>query len=299
MKENIISDLELILANIPDGLEPIEIVRWIYVKLGNIFSYDYNYVFDKDYNFGYDLSNAYLNRYETCVQISNILSTILNHIDENIKCEVVERHRDDIRGVYNHEHVGNIVTLSSGEKYFLDLTLDLFRIQSGCRTKEFGYSMVHGDEDIIPISDTDEIDKKLGLIKNNEYTDEKIKKIVDEIDSYDFSNCSFKEVLDYTFERLNSIMCSFVGHQEAKNYINMLFSKVMRCSYREFNLKYIDNKMISVFMFEKNGEEYWYVFDGLTGLIESSKEKLLNMLNDGWITRSNSLESLLQESKSL
>ena len=38
---NIASDIRLLLTNIPEGLSEIELIRWIYIKMGNLFSYDY------------------------------------------------------------------------------------------------------------------------------------------------------------------------------------------------------------------------------------------------------------------
>ena len=39
-KYDISGEIDMIVKNVPYNLEPIEIVRWIYLKLGSIFSYN-------------------------------------------------------------------------------------------------------------------------------------------------------------------------------------------------------------------------------------------------------------------
>lgn len=38
---NIVSDINLILFNIPENVPTLDKVRWLYIKLGELFSYDY------------------------------------------------------------------------------------------------------------------------------------------------------------------------------------------------------------------------------------------------------------------
>ena len=55
-------------------------------------------------------------------------------------------------------------------KYILDLTLDLYLIQSGCQTKSFAYETDSlNTYEIIPSTDIVNIDEKLGLIDNGCY----------------------------------------------------------------------------------------------------------------------------------
>ena len=39
--ENVVGELNLLLLNIPDNLSLIEKIRWLYIKVGKLFSYDY------------------------------------------------------------------------------------------------------------------------------------------------------------------------------------------------------------------------------------------------------------------
>ena len=145
--ENIMKDLNLIMLNIPNNLSSLEKVRWVYKKAGELFSYDYNYINDEESQVIYE--KDFIGNYQTCIEISSILNLMLNNIDSNVKSEIVERNVDSRGRVDGHKC--NVVSIGN-EKYVLDLTLDLYLIQAGFQTKNFGYyTTVYGDEDIIPL----------------------------------------------------------------------------------------------------------------------------------------------------
>ena len=290
--DNVMSDINILMLNVPKDLTPLEKLRWVYIKLGNIFCYDYNYL-DKDDNKSIDFENDYIGRYQSCYEISLLFNLIVNNIDENIKCEIVTRRNPFIRGINGEDHVCNIVTLSSGEKYVVDLTLDLYLIQSGCKTREFGFTTLNGDEDIVYQSKCEEMDRKLGFIKDGEYTDDKIDRIADEI--YDKKYDSFDEMIDDKIRIINSLMIPFKGYQEGKNYINMLFSKLLKHNRKEFNLKYNDGKMVTCFLLNDDSHERWFIYDPALNLIETNKDIIDQMLQNGWRTKSTTLESMLGE----
>ncbi len=292
--ENVIDEINLIALNIPEGISPLEKLRWLYVKLGNVFCYDYNYM-DRDENYSsVDFEKNYVGRYQSCIEISNIFNLIANNIDTNIKCEIIERNNARIRGIGEEKHVCNLITFSSGEKFIFDLTLDLYLIQSGCTTREFGFTTMNGDEDIISLYECREMDQKLGLL-NKEYTDYEIDKYSMEVSKLKFSD--FKEMLDYQISIINKLMCSFKGYQEGKNYLSKLFSKILKCNRKEFNLKHENGKMISCYMFTNDIQEEWYIFDGNLGLIKTNPNIIYGMLQNGWKTKSFSLGDILEKGR--
>ena len=74
INENVIDEINLVALNVPDNITPLEKVRWVYIKLGNIFCYDYNYLDKgKDY-FGINYEDNYIGRYQSCIEISNIFN---------------------------------------------------------------------------------------------------------------------------------------------------------------------------------------------------------------------------------
>ena len=47
-----------------------------------------------------------------------------------------------------------------------------------------------------------------------------------------------------------------------------MFSRILRCTFWEFNFKDLDENMISVFMFERGLDKIWYLFDSHNGIIK-------------------------------
>ena len=294
INDNVMGDLNILLMNVPKNITPLEKLRWVYIKLGQIFCYDYDYL-DRENQTSLAFDKDYIGRYQSCIEISTIFDLVANNIDKNIKSSVVARKNALIRGIGDHDHVCNLITMSSGEKYVMDLTLDLYLIQSGCKTMEFGYTTLNGDEDIISQYECREMDEKLGFIKNGEYTDNKIDIESDKIRNKEYSD--FNSMIDDQISIINNLMMPFRGYQEGKNYINKLFSKILKCNRREFNLKYSDGKMVTCYMLGDENNSRWFIYDSTLKLIETSKEVINQMLESGWKTKSNTLETIIEGSK--
>ena len=90
INENILPDILLLQKSIPKDISPLEQVRWIYINLGKLFSYDFRvakepeYVYNKKIDF-----QKGIDRYQTCIQISYILDTILNQLPNVKKINLV------------------------------------------------------------------------------------------------------------------------------------------------------------------------------------------------------------------
>ncbi len=290
--ENVVDELNLLLFNIPDNLTVLEKIRWLYIKVGQIFSYNYKVVDDiqiakQEINF---LKN-YVNRFQTCTQISYLFNLMLNNI-EGCKSTVIER-KANIRGVNAVEHVANLVTLETGEKYILDLTLDLYLIQSGCQTKHFGFDGdIENTCDIISLKECETMDKKLGLIKNNEYLDNEIQRLKEQLNSKDYSNIQDESQISYKINKIIPIIPKFNGYHEGKQFINKLFFELLDFPYKEFNLTYNhdgDMELVTCFKIENNSSCEWYLYDSKLGLINTNINNLTNMLSSGWNTKSQTL----------
>ncbi len=283
MDNNICGDIELILANIPDNLTDLEKVRWVYINLGKLFSYDLKVldnkeIYKKDINYQRGIT-TYVNRFQTCKQISQIFISILKEL--NIKANLIER--TIIGRHYADNHIA-IETTVDGEKYLMDLTLDLYLIQSGCQTKEFGYSNnSDGDYNIIPLSDDKQIDSKLGLLKDDYYTDEIIKKLVNInnlTDKLSIITSEFKQFFEGAHEALlfyKKVFIESLTNEELENF-------------KTYNLYYIDEEYInfcSVFVFSDN---LMYLYDKYLGFVITDNNKINAMLNNGFKTNSNTLK---------
>lgn len=197
-----------IINNIPEGLEGIERVRYVYLKLGELFSYNRDYLnvemdrrakedmyFDKLTILRID-NGDYYNKIEVvCKQVVEVFNEAINKIpkieDEQISSKVVG---------YNpsyRNHLG--IVLTQGEKnYYLDPYYDLYRIQKGMRTKYFmPYESIIEkisenkpdlQEDIKRIEfssmsqeELEKIDNKIGYSYNSFYIDDAINKLKEEM----------------------------------------------------------------------------------------------------------------------
>lgn len=304
-EENILHKIKNILNNIPKNTTPKEKVRYIYLQLGNLFSYDYRVAYDISHvtNKIVDFNN-FIGKYQTCIQISNILNEILNSL-ENVESKIIARKLDNIRGNYGHDHLANEVRIKiddeTYETYLLDLTLDLFLIQSDCKTKHFGYeTSIDKDYDIIPQIDNKEMDEKLGL--NINYTDDIIKKIKTDFNNITSNN--FENVFIYKLSVINSLMKKYQGYHEAKQFINLLFNELLDSNYKEFNI-YKRNEFDeitnfkTIYKIENKNFTKWIIYSNTLGFIQVNDIILKNLLENNWITKSTNLLDEIMENKKL
>lgn len=298
--DNIVSDINLILFNIPENVSTLEKVRWIYIKLGELFSYDYTVVSrPKEALKELTFEDNYISPYQTCIQISQIMNIILNSLGPECKSKIVDT-QDSVRGINNSTHKANSVEFSNGEKYLLDLTLDLYLIQSGCQTKHFGFTTPNGEYDILPLLECERIDKSFGIIKYGEYTDKKINDMKSRLNSIDYSSMTEDEILNYKLSMLNTLVPKFRGSHEGKMYLNKLFIEVLKSRFKEYHLtlqrESID-ELATIYKFIDT--DPWYLYTPNLGLFRTSKENIKSMLNSGWISKSNSLFDDLENKKTL
>lgn len=299
--ENILGALNLLLMNIPQNLEPLEKVRWLYIKLGELFSYDYRVATDINVaKKEVDFSEEFISRYQTCKQISQIFNLMLNNIDEKIKSKIITRENPE-RGNFELKHEAIEITVDNSEKYLLDLTLDLYLIQSGCQTKQFGFTTnLEGTYDIIPLSDCKKMDTKMGLIKYGEYTDKKISDTKSKINMQDYSKMNKEEEFDYKINSIKYLIPKLPGYHESKMFIGKVLLDILTYKYKEYNLTYkSDNNMqlVTCYKIEYENDKYkWYLYNSQIGLIETSTLNIKNMLASGFKTNSKTLEEELDES---
>ena len=299
--ENIVGPLHYVIDTIPTNLTPLEKLRYVYISLGHLFSYDYRVIDDIRYATDkvIDMDNC-VGRYQTCIQISEIMAKVLNEID-GVEAKVIERKLPNVREEYGQNHVANEVRIknedSEYETYLFELTLDLYLIQAGCRTLHFGYeSGPNGNYDIIPQVDTDDIDSRINLLSDELYTDDIIKIIKDNISRYDMISTSSKELVDNRIKNMLPLVKTFPGYYEGKQYINMIFKELLQIKYKEFNL-YSRNEEITnfktVFLLDNGDYQKWIMYSNNIGLIATDENTVRNMLETDWETNSGTLKTML------
>lgn len=241
---NVDDEIKMIIYNVPEDLTEIEKVRWMYIKLGQLFSYDYRVAGDVEIGKKeIDFESGYISNYQTCRQICDIVNKVFSLI--GIRSKTVIRKQDYL---YELKHVANEVELESGEKYILDLTLDLHLIQSGCQTRNFGFSSEY-ECDIISESKLESIDEYLNLIKYGEYTDKKIRDKKSVINGKDYSSFNYDDELVFKIERIKELIPSFNGYNEGRLFVDKLLND-FNIPYKKFNLIYKHddrNKLIGCF----------------------------------------------------
>jgi len=302
--DNIIEEINKIINSIPN-VKPIEKIRYIYIKLGQLFSYDYRVAYNNIIinNKNIDLNN-YVERYQTCIEISTILSKILNTID-GVESKIIER-KANLRGVNGDNHLANEVTVqidnNTYETYLLDLTLDLYLIQNNCRTIHFGYeTAIDKNYDIIPHTDTYLMDKKLDL--NYHYKDFTIESFKDFFRRNDFSNMSNELLIEKKLEAINSLLKPTVGYHEGKQFLNLLFIHTLNCNCKEYSL-YKENynnleNIKTIYKIELDGYYTWIVYSNNIGIQYIKEDVIIDMLNNNWKTKSNSLLNELDNTKKI
>ncbi len=300
-QENVLEEVKRIIQSIPKSITTKEKVRLVYITLGKLFSYDYRVAYDMKYAYEEAaFSDTFIGKYQTCIQISEILSLVLNSFD-GIEANVINRSLENIRGSYGdgHQAVEAKVKIDDNnyETYLLDLTLDLYLIQSGCRTKHFAFeSGTFGEYDIIPQIETEEMDQKLNLIKSN-YTDIKIKSIKEYLKKIDLTNQKEQDKLQLKLIVIDSFLNPFNGYHEGKQFLNFLFKELLDENYKEFNIYFLKEeseiKLRTFYKIELSDDTKWIFYSNNLGLISVSENIIKDLLENGWETRSLNLEQEL------
>jgi hypothetical protein len=284
----------------PEGLTDLEMVRYIYIKMGNIFSYDYRVMVDMSKaQTKIDYSSSYISRFQTCYQINEILEIIINGLNTRIKAKIVPRVVPNQR--YLDEHVALEVAFADNLKILLDLTLDLYKIQAGMQTSQFGYATNSlGEYDIISLKECEAMDKKIGLLKG-EYTDSSINLIRERVSVIKGDN--IKENIDTKIRIIkNELSKNFFGTHEASMYISYLITSILSPEelryLKKFNLSFgtsDDLTLVTVFAF--TDLNLYYSFSSDLGLEEVTLKSISNLLKCGWRTNSETLKNLVGTSK--
>lgn len=208
-----------------EGLTDEEVVRKIYLNLGNKFSYDRDYLYS-DWEKSKEIYERTImpgvlknlkspNKIKvTCKQIADSLVEAINKIpeeliQEKIIAKAVGYRKDE------EMHIGTLVTIGK-KNYYLDLYKDLYRIQKGMQTKYFApseenlekikqqYSSVREDIEGIEFETIEkerlrQMDYKNGYLKYGLYMDDVIETIRREMQKEE----NFREYIE-DYDKINS-----------------------------------------------------------------------------------------------
>ncbi len=169
-----------ILKNMPNNLSDLEKVRYIYIEIGKIFSYNRDFLYVSNYRILDDIysdtitinmieNGNYQNKINSiCKQTAEIEANTINLLNGNITARIVGYNKEE------QDHVAVVATID-GKDYFLDISPDLYKIQKGMKPKGFAKSSQALDGttcEIISDEELTRIDEKIGYCKNGMYLDE-------------------------------------------------------------------------------------------------------------------------------
>ena len=304
LESDMISQLNSILLTIPQDFSPLEKAWWIYKKAGLIFSYDFRVSNDIGVVYSeIDFEKNSSNYYQTCWQISDLLCLMLNDI-EGLKANVIETNVE-VRGQQANSVPHRCVELivEEKEKYILDLTMDLFHIQSGMLPRHFAQETsniirfddkmeyVEGSEKYFILSKRDlvKLDKQTKLNLTGKYTDDVIERAR--------KNFFREYTTDYQchiIKYLNLLLDgkNFRGELEGKKYITYIlniFLSPIGLGFKEYNLIY-GNSVGIITVFEIKNENIYFIYSKEYGVSETNLEGIKKLMSSGWNTASETLK---------
>lgn len=216
-----------------NNLTETESVRYVYLDLGKRFSFNSNFSFgnSKTKKRIYDesrrddvLEENMKDNIIICRSLSYILEKILKELGVNIETETA------LRDCKYCAHVYNVITSKEGKKYIIDLQTDLENIQSHSATKNFGISIEPNRPPIITRFELEQIDKKLGYIKDDfYYSDDYLYLLKSDIGYFS----DLREKAEFVLENLE------IYHNKEMKYIER------RCYHEELLLKLFSKKELN------------------------------------------------------
>lgn len=201
--------------------EELEIIKYVYIDLGNRFSFDEKFI-----PFGNSKSRQNLYKYHChslddlnncmdtntiiCKSLAKILEYVLRKLDINITTIV-----DPVESIYQGNsyrkcpHVLNRIKLMDGRSFYLDLQEDIKNIQTHSFTNSFG--IISEDKNILTHKEQEELDIKIGYIgEDYYYSDEYLYLLHTIADSID----SFKDKAKFVLENIDYIPTTDMGYTD-------------------------------------------------------------------------------------
>lgn len=212
----------------------IEKLRYVYIDLGRIMSFDTEFVYgiENKKKLIYDnctsdikkINETFEKKIIICKSLSQILNYILNKI--GIKTEINIEYYEDIP----YKHVNNIVTIEN-EKYVIDLQQDLKNIQMHSTTEYFLMDIF--DYQIFSKNQLKKIDKKIGYITDeNPYIEEYIYTIKKSIDK----NLKIEEKIEEIIHLIEKyINTNNIGYYEKR----CIYYSIIKNILNEKEMRYV------------------------------------------------------------
>lgn len=187
-----------LLKDMPDFETDIEKAKYLYIKLGQELNFNPNYLYGNQKDRKEILQKARECHFEEiidsktiiCIESAALYARLLNEI--GIRAFLSQRQGRD-------PHIFTNVILDNKRIIKADLQQDLMRIKMGMELLEFGsFDDGYPTNDLISPEENRDVDKKIGYLTENGYTDKKIDEFVKSIPKTE----NYTEGLEYILETL-------------------------------------------------------------------------------------------------
>lgn len=297
--------------NMPKGWSALEQVRYLYLQLGNVFSYNRDYLHVTDPRILREIyedfitipmieNGNYQNKINAvCKQHARILCDTLNsNREKDIKAKTVGY----VEGEENHIDV--VVTVE-GKNYNLNISKDLYKIQKGMKTKGFATKSTALDGTVCEILSEEEIkkmDEKNGYCKYGVYTDDilqLLRKEMEEEQNWEQfykgkkKDTVFQYKIDFIFRHLknNQLEEMEMGIYEVDKYYRKLYSSLLTEEEKQENkLVSMDirvntqgkNEKSLLYKIKNPNKNLYYIYDkGEKTFVEITPKEILKMQENG------------------
>lgn len=211
------------------GISEEKIIRYVYLDLGQKFSFNLKFFFTNrrtkkkiyaNSESEENLNEAMESNIVICKSAAYILEYILKNVGVNIITVV------DPKDKRKCPHMYNIVIPKEGEEYIIDLQEDMENIQSHYFTKNFGVSIKDGKTSVIKRANIEQMDRELGFIDaENYYADEYLYLLKSDMGYF----TDFAERVQFVLENIDIYENRDIKYQERKwhhdKILKQLFSK--------------------------------------------------------------------------
>lgn len=309
-----------ILENIPKDLTDIEKARYIYLQIGNINSYNREFLYITDSRF---ITDAYRERitHEMIEEgnYENKIVSLCKQISE-IECEAINKiGKMNIQAVtvgYNEEEEGHVAVILniSNKNYYLDINPDLYKIQKGMKTVGFAKTETAPNGvkcEVISDEEIKKMDEKIGYCKYGMYMDDIIEMIknnmenkenwekytnqYDKLDEETKEDVIYRCKIDFVFKYLKNNLS-----EKDKLYpyeLNKYYKKVLGTlltdkekednTIRELDIFLLENKQKKesfIYEIEMKNRTLYYVYnDDEREMKQVSEKELKEMGDKGYI----------------
>ena len=115
-----------------------------------------------------------------------------------------------------------------------------------------------------------------------DYIDIQLDSIINEIAFTDFRDVPFEEEIKYKLDKIKPILDLNDTYSESNQFIyNVVLDNILKCQTIRTIIRNNNNQKY-VYIFKRNSQILWYIFDESNNFYKSNQDEILDLLNNGW-----------------